>query len=162
MLDGRHAFPQGTLTGNTSNKCYAKFMDTKSYKIVIAEDNEALAEIYQTLLTANGFVVSVAHDGQAGIDLIKQVHPDLVLLDLMMPVLSGDQVLEQLRADTQYDDVKVVMLTNISETDAPAGLDRFAFSRYIVKANIQSAQLPGICREVIEETLEDNVELKSL
>ena len=137
-------------------------MNEKQYKIVIVEDNVALADIYQTLLVANGFDVSVANDGRAGADLIKQVVPDLVLLDLMLPVLSGDMVLFEMRSDFKCKDIKVIMLTNISEAEAPEGLDKLGFSRYIVKANLQSAQLPEICRATIEESFEENVELKSL
>lgn len=121
-----------------------------------------LAEIYQTLLNSNGYNALVANDGQTGSDLIMKELPDLVLLDLMLPQLSGDQVLYNIRTNADTKDTKVIMLTNISETEAPENLDTLNFSRYIVKANLVSSQLPEICREVIEETSNDSAEYKAL
>ncbi len=137
-------------------------MDTNSYKIVLAEDDAALAEIYEALLTVHGFTVKVAHDGQAAVELIKAEVPDLVLLDIMMPKMSGDQVLFEMRSNLATKDTKVIMLTNLSETEAPEHLDTLNFSRYIVKANLVSEQLPQICEEVIAETRDDAAELKAL
>ncbi len=141
---------------------YAGSMENNSYKVVVIEDDVMLAEIYQTLLQSNGFTVLVANDGRAGADLIKQELPDLVLLDLMLPELSGDQVLFEIRTNEATKNTKVIMLTNISETEAPENLDKLNFSRYIVKANLVSNQLPAICREVIEQNADDAAEYKAL
>lgn len=137
-------------------------MDNKQYKVVIVEDDVMLAEIYQTLLEASGYKALVANDGQAGSDLIMTELPDLVLLDLMLPQLSGDQVLFNIRSNEATKDTKVIMLTNISETEAPENIDKLNFSRYIVKANLISNQLPAICREVIEQTDDETAEYKAL
>jgi DNA-binding response OmpR family regulator len=137
-------------------------MDTKQYKVVIVEDDKMLAEIYQTLLASNGYTALVANDGRAGADLIKKELPDLVLLDLMLPELSGDMVLYEIRTNEPTKDTKVIMLTNISETEAPEGLDKLGFSRYIVKANLVSNQLPDICREVIEQTPDESADYVAL
>lgn len=141
---------------------YAKFMDTSQKKVVIVEDDKMLAEIYQTLLSSNGFNALVANDGRTGADLIKEEQPDLVLLDLMLPELSGDMVLYEIRSDERTRATKVIMLTNISETEAPEGLDKLGFSRYIVKANLISNQLPDICNEVIAETPDQSAEAVAL
>lgn len=132
------------------------------YKIVIVEDDVMLAEIYQTLLRSHGYETQVANDGRTGVDLIKQTKPDLVLLDIMLPQLSGDQVLYEMRTDEAAKDIKVIMLTNISETEAPENLEKLNFSRYIVKANLVSNQLPEICREVIEESSDQTAGAKAL
>jgi len=141
---------------------YAKFMDTSQKKVVIVEDDKMLAEIYQTLLSSNGFNALVANDGRTGADLIKEEQPDLVLLDLMLPELSGDMVLYEIRSDERTRATKVIMLTNINETEAPEGLDKLGFSRYIVKANLISNQLPDICNEVIAETPDQSAEAVAL
>lgn len=137
-------------------------MDSPQYKVVIVEDDKMLAEIYQTLLNANGFTALVANDGRAGADLIKAEQPDLVLLDLMLPELSGDMVLYEIRTNEPTKDTKVIMLTNISETEAPENLDKLNFSRYIVKANLVSNELPDICHEVINQTPDQAAEDKAL
>lgn len=130
--------------------------------ICIVEDDKMLAEIYQALLESAGFTVFVANDGRTGADLIKEKLPNLVLLDLMLPELSGDMVLYELRSNEATKTTKVIMLTNISETEAPEGLDKLNFSRYIVKANLVSNQLPDICREVIGETPAQSAEYNAL
>ena len=145
-----------------NSTCYAGNMNNNQYKIVIIEDDAMLAEIYQTLLVAQGFTVLVAHDGRSGADLVKAELPDLVLLDLMLPQLSGDQVLYELRTNEPTKDTKVIMLTNISETEAPENLDKLNFSRYIVKANLISNQLPDICLEVLGESAAEAAEIKAL
>lgn len=130
--------------------------------ICILEDDKSLAEIYSTLLTTAGFTCKLANDGKSGLQLIQDTIPDLVLLDLMMPELSGYDVLKAMRESEWGKDVKVIMLTNISETEAPAGIEQLGFSRYIVKANLVSNQLPAICTEVIQETTADSVEFNAL
>lgn len=131
-------------------------------KVCVIEDDKGLAEIYQTLLSTAGFTVSVANDGAAGLQLIEDVLPDLVLLDLMLPQLSGYDVLKAMRESDWGKDIKVVMLTNISETEAPDGIEQLGFSRYIVKANLVSNKLPDLCAEVIAETHDDSVDIKAL
>lgn len=131
-------------------------------KICVVEDDKGLAEIYQTLLTTAGFSVSVANDGASGLQLIEETLPDLVLLDLMLPQLSGYDVLQAMRKSDWGKDIKVVMLTNISETEAPEGIEQLGFSRYIVKANLVSNKLPDLCSEVIAEAPTESVDIKAL
>ena len=69
-----------------------------SSKIVIVEDNAALAEIYKTRLEIVGYKCYVAYDGEEALRLIQAEHPKLVLLDLMVPKIAGDQILATMRA----------------------------------------------------------------
>ena len=108
-----------------------------------------LAEIYQTRLELAGHNVSVVHDGLSAVSKIREAQPDLALLDLMMPQLSGDEVLAQLRESDWGKDIKVIILTNISEAEAPAALDELDFERYIVKVNLAHNQLAEIVDEVL-------------
>lgn len=130
--------------------------------ICIVEDDKSLAEIYQTLLQTAGLKAVVANDGAAGLQLIQDTMPDLVLLDLMLPQLSGYDVLKAMRESEWGKDIKVVMLTNISETEAPEGIEQLGFSHYIVKANLVSKDLPALCEEVIAEAPGDSVETRAL
>lgn len=120
-------------------------------KIVLVEDDVMLAEIYQTRLQLAGFTCLVANDGLSGLLLIEKEKPDLVLLDLMLPQLSGDDVLRRMRATDWGKDIKVIFLTNISESEAPDGLDKLGFERYIVKANLSNNQLAEIVTETLGE-----------
>lgn len=113
-------------------------------KIVIVEDDQVLAEIYQTRMQLAGYDCRVANDGLSGLALIRDAAPDLVLLDLMLPQLSGDQVLAQMRNHYWGKNIKVIILTNISEAEAPEGLEKLGFESYIVKANISNDELDKI------------------
>jgi len=117
--------------------------------IVIVEDDVMLAEIYQTRMQLAGYVCHVANNGVVGIALIQQILPDLVLLDLMLPEVSGDEVLAHMRKTDWGKDIKVIILTNISESEAPEGLDKLGFESYIVKANISNNELA----EIVNKTL---------
>ncbi len=119
-------------------------------KIVLVEDDIFLAEIYQTRLNLAGYNCLVAHDGVTGLNLIKQELPELVLLDLMLPEMSGDEVLREMRKSRWSKDIKAIFLTNISESEAPLGVKDLDFERYIVKADLQNNQLEDIVRETLE------------
>lgn len=118
-------------------------------KIVLVEDDSMLAEIYQTRLQLAGYHCIVANDGANGVSFIKQEQPDLVLLDLMLPQISGDEVLKIMRTNEWGKDIKVILLTNISEAEAPAGLEKLKFERYIVKVNLVHNQLAEIVDEIL-------------
>ncbi len=118
-------------------------------RIVLVEDDIMLAEIYQTRLNLAGYECLVAYDGSAGLELIKQTLPDLALLDLMLPHMSGDKILENMRNSSWGKDIKAIFLTNISESEAPDGIENLKFERYIVKANISNNQLVEIINEVM-------------
>src|SRR3989344_9303746 len=110
-------------------------------KIVLVEDDAILAELYQTRLKLAGYDCLVANDGLGGLLLIEKELPDLVLLDLMLPNLSGDDILRRMRAAVWGKNIKAIFLTNISESEAPDGLKDLNFERYIVKANLANNQL---------------------
>lgn len=118
-------------------------------KIVLVEDDKMLAELYQTRLEMAGYNCLVANDGLSGLALIEKELPDLVLLDLMLPFASGDEVLRAMRTTDWGKDMKVIFLTNISESEAPEGLQELGFERYIVKANLVNDQLAEIVKTYI-------------
>lgn len=119
-------------------------------KIVLAEDDQMLAEIYQTRLELDAqHTCKVAHDGMSALTLIHKEMPDLVLLDLMMPQLSGDQVLQRMRETEWGKNIKVIILTNISESEAPTSLDNLQFERYIVKVSLGHNDLVDIVNQAL-------------
>ena len=121
-------------------------------KIVLVEDDAMLAELYQTRLKLAGYDCLVANDGLSGLLLIEKELPDLVLLDLMLPNLSGDDILRRMRATDWGKNVKAIFLTNISESEAPDGIKELGFERYIVKADLANNQLAEIVNETLKET----------
>lgn len=119
------------------------------HSIVIIEDEITIARLYKMKFELEGFLVVTAHNGQDGLRLIKKHVPDLVLLDLRMPHMSGDEMLAKLRATDWGAETRVVILTNLSRDEAPASLRFLGVERYIVKANHTPAQVVAVVREVL-------------
>ena len=119
-------------------------------RIVLVEDDVTLADMYKLKLELDGNECSVAYDGETGLALIKAKMPDLALLDLMLPQLSGADILKAMRESDWGKDIKVIMLTNISEAEAPEHLFKYKFERYIVKANQTLNQVTDIIRDTLE------------
>lgn len=129
-------------------------MDTNDYgswsKIVIVEDDVSLAEIYKTRLELLGYVCFVAHEGIEALSLIEKERPSLVLLDLMIPKVAGAQVLEIMRSNEWGKDIKVLVVTNLNEAEAPAGLRSYGIEGYAVKANLSNDQLDQLVDKALK------------
>lgn len=113
-------------------------------KIVIVEDNTALAEIYKTRLELLGYTCFIAYNGITGLYFIQKEIPDLVLLDLMVPDIAGDQILARMRGSTWGKDIQVIIISNLNEADAPAGLRALGITDYVVKANMTDDSIDQI------------------
>jgi two-component system phosphate regulon response regulator PhoB len=123
---------------------------TKSKKIVIIEDNGSLSEIYKTRLELLGYTCFVAYNGITGLYFIQKELPDLVLLDLMVPDIAGDQILARMRGSTWGKDIPVYIISNLNENDAPAGLRDLGIAGYSVKANLSEDQLDQIVDNILK------------
>lgn len=82
-----------------------------TYKILIADDEPNIVISLEYLMKREGFVVSIARDGQEALDAVAKDVPDLILLDVMMPRKTGFEVCQELRARPECSDVRIVMLT---------------------------------------------------
>lgn len=119
-------------------------------KIVIVEDNVALADIYKIRMEALGYICFVAYDGIDAIALIKKELPDLVLLDLMVPKIAGDQILHAMRTSDWGKHIKVFIISNLNEADAPTGLRDEGIEGYAVKANLSNDQLDQLVDNILK------------
>jgi DNA-binding response OmpR family regulator len=119
-------------------------------KALVVEDDNDLQFLYKLKLQREGFEVQTAGNGVEGLDVIKAWRPDIVLLDLLMPVMSGSEMLAHLRAERWGSDVRVIVLTNISKDEAPPALRFLHVDRYVVKAHHTPAQVIQMVREVLE------------
>lgn len=121
-----------------------------SQKVVIVEDNVNLAEIYKTRLEILGYTCFVANDGVVALNVIQREIPDLVLLDLMVPKIAGDQILETMRKSDWGRGIKVMIISNLNEVDAPAGLRDMGIEGYAVKANLSDDQLDQLVDSILK------------
>jgi DNA-binding response OmpR family regulator len=131
-------------------------------KIVIVEDNAGLAEIYKTRLEILGYNCLAAYDGITALALIEKELPDLVLLDLMVPKIAGDQILEIMRGSTWGKDIPVFIISNLNEDDAPAGLRNLGIEGYAVKANLSNDQIDQLVDAILKPAdQQDDIELET-
>lgn len=121
-------------------------------KIVIVEDNQDLAEIYKTRLELIGYTCFIGYNGITGLYFIQQENPDLVLLDLMIPDISGGQVLETMRNSGWGKQIKVLVISNLNESEAPANLRQLGIEGYVVKANLVNDQIDQSVNAILNPT----------
>lgn len=116
---------------------YSKYMT----KIAIIEDDPVIRQMYLMKFEATGFTVKTAENGKEGVLLVEKFLPDIILLDLTMPVMSGDKALAAIRAEDWGRDIPVLILTNLGEEEAPKTLRSLGVLNYIVKADLTPRQV---------------------
>lgn len=114
----------------------AQKSDDKRKYILIVEDDEFISDVYQRKLLLEGFEVALAKDGEEALRTIRERRPDLVLLDIMIPLKDGFQVLSGLRVDAGLSDIRVVVMSNLSQGKDIAHAKELGALDYIVKSNI--------------------------
>jgi DNA-binding response OmpR family regulator len=124
--------------------------ETVGAGILLAEDETDLRTIFATCLRAAGYVVWEAADGQEAIALLAEHRPSLLILDVWMPVLNGFEVLEYLRSDAWGSTVKVVMLSNLSDSDTRLECFAVGVTDYWVKG-LPLAELCARVRGLLTE-----------
>lgn len=124
-------------------------MSSTTFKVAVIEDDQDLQYLYKLKLQREGFDVATANNGEQGLEVIEQFKPDLILLDLMMPVMGGAEMLAHLRSVDWGSSIRVVILTNISKDEAPQALRFLHVDRYIVKAHHTPAQVISIVHEIL-------------
>jgi len=110
-------------------------------KILLVEDDDSLASVYLTRLEAEGFMVKRVPNGEEALSATIAFHPDLILLDVMMPKVSGFDVLDILRNTPETANVQVIMLTALSqESDKQRAVD-LGVDDYLVKSQVVIADV---------------------
>jgi DNA-binding response OmpR family regulator len=119
-------------------------------KILVVDDEPNIVKLLESRLTAEGYGVITASDGQEALDKVHQENPDLIILDIMLPKIDGYKVCSILRSETKYADIPIVMLTARRDTlDIARGMELGAVS-YIQKP-FKSDVLLGIIQGLIKK-----------
>ncbi len=120
-----------------------------AYRILIVEDDDFLRSLAVTKLQAEGFAMEIAATGDEGVSKIMALPPDLVILDLMLPNVSGFDVLQKIRENEATKKLKVIVFSNLGEeSDIKKCLD-LGVSEYLVKANFTLDELAEEIKAII-------------
>lgn len=115
-------------------------------KIAIIEDDPAIAQMYRLKFEAEGYAVETAENGKLGLELAESLRPDIMLLDLMMPEMTGDAMLARLRKTAWGKRIKVIILTNMGEQEVPAAVKTLDVTAFIVKADMTPRQVAELVK----------------
>lgn len=118
-------------------------------KIMVVEDDAALREIYSIRITAEGYDVVSAGDGEEALAVAVREKPDLVLADVMMPKISGFDMLDILRNTPETAKTKVIMMTALSSEDQRARGESLGCDRYLVKSQVGIEDMVATIHEVL-------------
>lgn len=118
-------------------------------KIAIIEDDSVINQMYRMKFEADGFEVQVADNGKAGIELVETFRPDIILLDLQMPEMTGDEALQHIRSKDWGKDIPVIILTNLGIEESPKELRSLNIHSYIVKAELTPSQVVARVKEAL-------------
>jgi len=95
-------------------------------KIVIADDDRSIVKLLSTLLKSEGYELKTAFDGATALKLIKEFKPDLVLIDVMMPIIDGYHVCKALSEGEQYDPVPIIIIMTVRKEEWDKRISQFA------------------------------------
>lgn len=120
-------------------------------KIAIIEDDQAISQMYRIKFEAENYEVETAENGKLGFALAEEMRPDVMLLDIMMPEMDGAEMLEKMRQTDWGAKIKVIVLTNMGEQEAPDIIKALNVKRFIVKAEMTPRQVAEMVKAELQE-----------
>lgn len=121
-------------------------------KILLVEDDKSLREIYGVRLLAEGYDIVSAGDGEEALAMAIKEKPTLIISDVMMPKISGFDMLDILRSTTETRDIKVIMMTALSSDDQRTRGEQLGADRYLVKSQVGIEDVVRTVHEVLGDT----------
>lgn len=122
-------------------------------KIIIAEDDKLISGSLCEALKGQGFEVTPAYDGEEAIAKAKEVHPDIMLLDIMMPKLDGISVLWELKANPDLATMPVIVLTNIGDVETISKIVEAGAADYLLKSDQSVDDIVQKVKDVLNRTV---------
>ena len=119
--------------------------------VLVVEDNKTLNHAYKLILQKEGFSVRVAYNGQEGLELAQLSEPSLILLDMLMPVMTGIEFLEQFKP-SDHPDTTIIILSNLNEDTEVQKALKLGAHKYILKASTSPQELISHVRDATSRT----------
>jgi DNA-binding response OmpR family regulator len=111
-------------------------MEKIDKKVLIAEDEEAMLNALETKFSKEGFTVFAAHDGEEGFNFANKEHPDIILLDIIMPKIDGIELVKRIREVGHWGkEVPIIMLTNLSDPESVSVVAKYGVFDFLVKTD---------------------------
>jgi len=132
--------------------CFGVIIDTiiiVMAKILIVEDDEVLRDVYREIFDRENFLVETAADGQEGVEKIVSFMPNVVLLDIIMPKMSGFDVLKALKDNPLFKNIRIIVLTNV-QLDSQDLVKSWGASYVFLKTDITPGQIVEKVKDVLK------------
>lgn len=126
-------------------------MSDQKIKILLIEDDPFLSSMYSTKFELENFQVFSGDDGRKGLDLALAEIPDIILLDILMPVMNGFEVLENLKKNERTRNIPVILLTNLNQKDDIEKALSMGANDYLIKAHFMPSEVVDKIRKVMSD-----------
>lgn len=126
-------------------------------KILVAEDDKLISGSLCEALKAAGFEPTPAYDGEEAVAKVKEIKPDLLLLDIMMPKLDGISVLWELKADPEVAKTSVIVLTNIGDTETISKIVEAGAMDYLLKSDQSVDDIIQKVKDVLNRSIKPSI-----
>jgi CheY-like chemotaxis protein len=120
-------------------------------KILIVEDDSFVAEVYSTKLSEMGYDVMIAQNGEEGLAELKKGKTDLILLDIIMPVMGGIEMLTEMKKNEDWKKIPVILLTNVGEKESIQKVRDLGVKNYLIKSHFTPAEVIEKIETVFKE-----------
>jgi len=121
-------------------------------KILIVEDDQFLMDIYATKLREEGFAVEEATNGEMAFEKLRESQPDLILLDIILPMQEGFEILKEIKSDEKFKNLPIIIISNLGQKeDIKKGLSLGAV-KYLVKADYTPSQIVKEIKKILRST----------
>src|SRR5258707_4812283 len=118
-------------------------------KVLIIEDDQIVANIYRNKFSHEGFQVEIALDGNVGLELVRSFRPDAVVLDLMLPKLTGVELMKKIRSDPQFEQLPVIVFSNTYLTQMIQDAWKAGATKCLSKSNCTPKQVIDVVRSTL-------------
>lgn len=124
--------------------------ETKKRVILLVEDDRFVSDIYKRKLGSEGYEVVSVSDGRDALQILEGTSPDAVLLDIMMPIVDGMEVLKRMKGEDRWKKIPVIMLTNLAEKDSIEKSLAMGADGYIIKAHFTPSEVVQKIKNVLD------------
>ncbi|PIX98863.1 hypothetical protein COZ22_03965 [bacterium (Candidatus Howlettbacteria) CG_4_10_14_3_um_filter_37_10] len=124
---------------------------SKKGRVLVVDDDSGLCQLYKLTLEQEGYEVFTANQGEEGLSRAVKLKPELILLDIMMPMIHGLNVLDILKATPETKDIKIIVLSALSDDETKNKAKEFGASDYIVKSQATMAEVIARIGGILEK-----------